>query len=126
MRSAGFLYFKRTRVSRFICMLLLATLGATMHMTSIHAQSPASAVSKDESARPLEPADASASSEAAHDKQPQIGAQSETLVQMALDLQKEVNRTSDKTISAAALRKADEIEKLVKELAAIGHNRAAR
>jgi hypothetical protein len=126
VRFAEFLLSKISRVTLFICILLLGEVSITPQTASNHAQSPASAAGQDDSARPLEIADSSPSSATSPDKRSQIGEQSQMLLKMALDLEKEVNRTTAKTISAAALRKADQIEKFVKELTTGGHENASR
>jgi len=126
VRFAEILLSKISRVALFICILLLGEVSITPQAASNHAQSPASAAGQDDSARPLEIADSSPSSATSPDKRSQIGEQSQMLLKMALDLEKEVNRTTATTISAAALRKADQIEKFVKELTTGGHENASR
>jgi hypothetical protein len=126
VRFAEFLLSKLSGFTPFLFVLLLGVSVTTPQSPSIHAQSLASAATQDDSARPLEIADSSASSDATPHKKSQINEQSQMLFKLALDLQKEVNRTTDTTISAAALRKADQIEKFVKELTAGGHENASR
>jgi len=102
-------------LARFICMMFLCLPGAVA--VSIHAQSTATAV-KDESAKPLELASQAAGNSDAPvpEKSTSIAAQTENLLSIARALKDEVSRTTQTTISAAALRHADEIEKLVKQI----------
>ena len=126
MRFAGFLSPKSTRVTPFVYVFLFAAFLVTPLSAFVHAQSAASAAGQDEAARPLQLADSSAGSGATAAKKSPIGQQSQMLFKMALDLEEEVNRTNDQTVSAAAMRKADEIEKFVKELTTAGHEKAGR
>ena len=125
MRFAEFLLSKSTRVTPFLCAILFAGFFVTPQSASVHAQSPGSAAVQEDTARPLELADSSAPSGVTADRKSPIGQQSRILFKMALDLEKEVNRTTDQTVSAAAMRKADEIEKFVKELATAGHENSS-
>ncbi len=126
MRFAEFLLSKSTRVTPLIYMFLFSAFFVTWQSASVHAQSPASAAGQDGTAMPLDLADSPAASAATADKKSPIRQQSQVLFKMALDLEKEVNRTTDQTVSAAAIRDADTIEKFVKELAAAGHENASR
>ena len=126
MRSAGFVFSKKGSVYRFVCVFLLGVFYTSPQTASMHAQSPASVSIRDDLARPLEIADSSAGSDATVETKSQIGEQSETLLKMARDLQKEVNRTTDTKISAAALRKADQVEKFEKDLTTTAHETARR
>lgn len=126
MRFAEFLLPKSTRVTPFVYVFLFAAFVVTPQSASLHAQSSASAAGQDETARPLQLADSSTGSDATAAKKSPIGQQSQKLYKMALDLNKEVNRTTEQTVSAAAMRKADEIEEFVKELATARHENARR